>query len=160
MRAKIERGDLVADKITGFTGVVVCLVRWAFSETRAGLRSRALDDSGKPKDIQWFDVSSCVLREKAVVPVQPLIKHSLQMLDFVEDSVTGFEGKIVCFDHWITGCVRAGVQPTGFTRDGIPVEAQTFSVEQLERLAGAEKELKSTGGGPMPGARRPRDPAY
>lgn len=76
-----------------------------------------------------------------------------------QDKITGFTGIVVCMSYWLNGCVRVTIQPEEL-RDGKPVEAHTFDIEQLRcLLPKAEPESGGTGpapGGPsIPPARRP-----
>lgn len=73
---KIECGDLVRDKVTGFQGIVTGVHRWITGCTTATVKPRELKD-GKPIDGQAFDSPRLeVLAKGAVVlestdPVDP-----------------------------------------------------------------------------------------
>jgi hypothetical protein len=54
MSKRIELGDEAKDAITGFTGVVVCDVKFLHGCRRLGLQPRELKD-GKPLDYVTFD---------------------------------------------------------------------------------------------------------
>lgn len=51
---KINLGDEVKCKITGFTGVVFTRSQWLHGCNTYGLKSRELRE-GKPQDLVWFD---------------------------------------------------------------------------------------------------------
>ena len=51
---KPAKGDLVKDKITGFTGVVICVLDYLHGCTRLAVQSTELKD-GLPKESQYFD---------------------------------------------------------------------------------------------------------
>ena len=50
----IELNDVVEDRITGFTGVVIGRTEWLYGCVRFGVQSEELKD-GKPLEHQWFD---------------------------------------------------------------------------------------------------------
>lgn len=47
-----------------------------------------------------------------------------------QDTISGFEGVVVCRSEWLYGCVRLTVQPREM-HDGKPVDTQTFDEPQL-----------------------------
>lgn len=64
---QIELGDVVKDKITGFTGVAVARHKWLHGCERYSVQPRELLE-GKPIDTQVFDAPQLVIVEKAVTP--------------------------------------------------------------------------------------------
>lgn len=77
--------------------------------------------------------------------------------DIAKDTITGFEGTVVCISTWLNGCARLTLQPRKM-RLGKPVESETFDELQLELVAkGTLVPLRETGG-PRPAPKRPRDP--
>jgi hypothetical protein len=69
----------------------------------------------------------------------------------VRDTYTGFEGKVIGFDCFTTGCVRIGVQPYGLDKNtGKAVEPMWVDLERIEIVsAGNENSSKKEGtGGP------------
>ena len=146
----MERGDLVRDKITGFEGIVVIVVNYAFNENRVGLKKQQLDSDGKPPDAQFFDSSMCEIVKERVVDPAPIQPVAFKLLDEVRDSITGYQGKLIAFSLHISGCIRAGVQSDSFTRDtNLPVEEQWFPASQLELVKKTEYEPRKKTGGPM-----------
>lgn len=60
-----DLGDRVKDRVTGFSGIVVCKTRWLQGCDRLGVQPEKLD-SGKPGDIQHFDVTAVDVLKAAV----------------------------------------------------------------------------------------------
>jgi hypothetical protein len=78
---------------------------------------------------------------------------SLEHGDLVKDTITGFQGVVIGRTDWLNGCVRMVVQPKEL-KDGKPIDALTFDVEQLELVAPKVAPNGSRSGGEMPGAVR------
>lgn len=77
---------------------------------------------------------------------------NLKLGDLVRDRVTGFAGIVMCRTDWLNGCIRIGVQPREL-KDGKPIDALTFDVEQLLLVeSGACSLGQRATGGPMPDA--------
>lgn len=62
----IDLGDVARDKITGFTGVVVCRSKWLHGCERLVLQPRELKD-GKPIESAAFDEPQLELVERAAL---------------------------------------------------------------------------------------------
>ena len=65
--AKIKLGDIVKDRISGFTGIVIARTEWLYGCTGIGVKptkSNKLKDDGTPADIQWFDEPSLTATAK------------------------------------------------------------------------------------------------
>lgn len=60
---KIELGDLVKDRITGYTGVVECISEWLNSCRRITVKSQKLKD-GLPCDNHTFDAPQIEIIER------------------------------------------------------------------------------------------------
>lgn len=67
--------------------------------------------------------------------------------DEVKDEITSMKGVVIAETYWLNGCVRLIVQPREL-KDGKPVEAQTFDIEQLILIKKAKPVAKSPTGGP------------
>ena len=67
----IEKGDLVKDKITGFQGVVVCVLDYLHGCFRLAVQSLELKD-GLPKDHQYFDSHQLEVVEKGYYFKEPV----------------------------------------------------------------------------------------
>ena len=70
--------------------------------------------------------------------------------DTVKDEITGFTGVVICKSTWLNGCVRLMVQRTKLDKDGKPVPAESFDVEQLVLVKAAKGPAHAPAGGPMP----------
>jgi hypothetical protein len=79
----------------------------------------------------------------------------LTLGQYARDTITGFEGIIICESKWLHGCKRFTLQPTKLTEKGTPVEPQTFDEPQLELVVKGQTAV-STGdkGGPRPEPQR------
>jgi hypothetical protein len=77
--------------------------------------------------------------------------------DLVKDTITGFTGVVTCKSEWLNGCVRLTVQPVKM-KDGKPVEAITFDVEQLVLVKTAKAKRGLPTGGDRPSVMRASDP--
>jgi hypothetical protein len=53
----IGLGDRVKDPISGFEGIVNCVLTYLNGCIRCGVRPESVDKEGKPKDEQYFDQS-------------------------------------------------------------------------------------------------------
>ncbi len=73
--------------------------------------------------------------------------------DVAKDKITGLSGVVVGITHWLNGCTRATVQPQEL-KDGKPIEAQWFDVQQLERSKSSDHVPDKTTGGPRPEPKR------
>jgi hypothetical protein len=81
---------------------------------------------------------------------------AIELGDIAKDSITGFEGTVVCWSTWLNGCSRLTLQPRKM-RLGKPVEPETFDELQLVLVAkGNLKALRETGG-PRPEPVRAKD---
>lgn len=77
--------------------------------------------------------------------------------DLVRDTITGFQGIVVCRAEWLNGCVRATVQPKSL-HEGKPVETSSFDVEQLEIVQAESPRAVAATGGDRPTPTRAADP--
>lgn len=69
--------------------------------------------------------------------------------DIARDTITGFEGVVICLSQWLHGCRRATLQPREL-RDGKPVESQSFDEPQLELVQSSVVWTTANTGGPRP----------
>ena len=74
--------------------------------------------------------------------------------DVVRDTITGFEGVVCAKTEWLNGCVRVQVQPKQL-REGKPIEAHTFDIEQLELVKIGGRKSRPTGGDRPSAVQRP-----
>lgn len=66
MMQTIQLGDLVKDKICGFTGIAVARTQWLTGCDRIYVQPRELHE-GKPVEAQWFDETMLDLVEANVI---------------------------------------------------------------------------------------------
>ena len=76
-------------------------------------------------------------------------KDEIVLGDVARDTITKYQGVIVCISSWLNGCVRVTLQATGL-KDGKPFDQYTCDVEQLEVTKRVGKSAHKPGGGPMP----------
>jgi hypothetical protein len=67
--------------------------------------------------------------------------------DTARDTITGFEGVVVCLSQWLHGCRRVTLQPQKL-HEGKPVECQSFDEPQLELLRSSVVPTTALTGGP------------
>jgi len=148
----IELGDTVKDRITGYTGVVTTINSYLYSSPRIGVRSKELHN-GIPVMEQSFDEVELEIVEKQTIKMLITDKPDISFMDLVEDTVTGFKGKVVGIAKFLTGCFRIGVQSEAM-KDGSPVNWQWFPDPQIKVLQKKEQEPVKRLGGPMPTCNR------
>ena len=78
--------------------------------------------------------------------------HGFNLGDEAKDTITGFGGVIVAITTWLNGCVRMTLQPREM-KDGKPIDAITFDVEQLARINAAVAVPGTRSGGPCDDAK-------
>lgn len=50
----------------------------------------------------------------------------------VRDVITGFEGTVISYTQYLTGCDCVGVRPAKLTKEGKPAECSHFDVTQVK----------------------------
>ena len=83
----------------------------------------------------------------------------IKLGDLVKDSITGFEGVVICVAEWLHGCRRMTVQPKAL-KDGRPIESASFDEPQLVLLNQAPPKRKADTGGPRPEPSRQASPLH
>ena len=68
---KFELGDIVMDKITKFSGIVVCVAYWLSTHTSMEVQSPTLGKDGAPLKLQNFNSGQCELITSVKVHAQP-----------------------------------------------------------------------------------------
>lgn len=86
-----------------------------------------------------------------------MTKEEIHLGDVLKDTITGFKGVAIASTNWLNGCVRVTLQPQEL-KDGKPIEAQTFDVEQLEIVKAAKPRATPPKGGDRPTISRAADP--
>lgn len=67
----IKLGDLVRDRLTGFTGIAIGRTDWLYGCSRIGIEPKELDKEGKPREASWFDEQRVEVVERRAVDVSP-----------------------------------------------------------------------------------------
>ena len=62
---KIELGDRVKDKVTGFKGIVTGITSWLNGCRRIGIQPEKLMTTGKPVEAEWFDEQQVLVIKKS-----------------------------------------------------------------------------------------------
>lgn len=78
--AEVQLGDLVRDRLSGFTGIAYGKNEWLNKCVRYSVHPRELKD-GKPIEPQWFDVEQLeVVEPQALVfnKKHPTAVHAMQ----------------------------------------------------------------------------------
>ena len=72
----------------------------------------------------------------------------IKLGDTARDTITGFDGVVVCVSHYLHGCERLSLQRRGLTDEGRPHKWSTFDEPQLELVKDvtAEPSTDDTGG--------------
>lgn len=73
--------------------------------------------------------------------------------DVARDTITGFEGVVVCISQWLHGCRRLTIQPKAL-HEGKPIETQSFDEPQCVLVEAAASPSRIETGGPRPEPRR------
>lgn len=74
----------------------------------------------------------------------------MKLGDLARDTVTGFEGVIICKAEWLNGCIRYTLQPRKLSKDGGVKQAESFDHEQVELVESKVVTPLKPSGGPMP----------
>lgn len=97
---------------------------------------------------------------RGLLALQTHINHNggsmsrIELGDTARDTITGFEGVVVCDAKWLHGCRRLTIQPRQL-HEGKPVDMQTFDEPQLLLVRGVRPEASTVdGGGPRPEPQR------
>jgi hypothetical protein len=145
----IAIGDIAKDIVTGFRGAVIAEYNTQFNVRRLALASQKLNKEGLPLESQWFDETILTLVKPDVVPSVPPVYNPFDYLDEVEDTITGFKGKVVGDIRYINGCVKLSLLPMEM-KDGLPQDAVDFSVQRLTLVKKTESPVvPARTGGPM-----------
>ena len=144
-------GCIAKDEITGFWGVIIAHEISVFNSDRYCVQPRELASDGKIKDAKWFDELRLIVTDPTVVVnVVPTGEFPYNMWDEVKDKMSPFKGIVVGKIAYITGCLRATVQPDTM-KDGQPIEPLCYPIDQLHLIKSAKKldEPEKHPGGPM-----------
>jgi len=59
-------------------------------------------------------------------------KTKVELGDVVRDTISGFEGVVVCVSYWLNGCIRVQVEPRKLNDKGEMIGAAAFDIQQVE----------------------------
>ncbi len=76
------------------------------------------------------------------------MSKGIKLGDTARDTITGFEGVVVCISDYLHGCRRFSLAPRHL-HDGKPLEWQSFDEPQVVAIP-FPAEPGSGGGGPRP----------
>lgn len=82
----------------------------------------------------------------------------MKLGDKARDTVTGFAGTITAEHKYLNGCRRFTLTANTL-KDGVPIEPQTFDVEQMEFVDSAAPRTVAPKGGPHSDPARPAVPS-
>lgn len=83
------------------------------------------------------------------------MSEKLNLGDVAKDTISGYEGVVVCVATWLHGCRRITIQPLKLNKDGAPHDGFTFDEPQLKLIKRAKvPKGDDTTGGPRPEPRR------
>ena len=135
IEGKIEKGDLVEDRITGLRGVVAGVTRCIYRCDRISVRPLGSKD-GKPFDMFVDDPPGLKLIKKReiVEAVGNKPDNGCGLGDLVKDKISGMEGVIVSITDWLFDSLVACIQPVKLTGDGKMPESSGVSLHQLTVL--------------------------
>jgi hypothetical protein len=90
-----------------------------------------------------------------------MVRNGTKNGNVVRDTISGYEGVVICRSEYLNGCVRLQVQAQRCTEDGKPVESIHVDEEQVivlqdsvEADVFAGREQKTATGGPREATRR------
>ena len=151
-RADVKLGQTVKEKITGFTGVVVCISHHMDGSVMVGVQPRKLEDSGKPAEPYEFDIERI-----AVVDTEDVILNSGGSKEVISlgaqyrDEVTGMVGTATSYCEFIGGCRRVTLCPK-VDKAGKVQDSRMCALEQVTLLdevpAKKTAERRTPTGGP------------
>ncbi len=72
---RVNLGDEVKDKITGFRGVVIGITRWLNGCSRVGIQPRkVIKDKGKIAEAEWTDENQLdIVKRGALKPIDSVV---------------------------------------------------------------------------------------
>ncbi len=63
---RVDLGDRVKDRITGYTGIAHCMTKWLNGCIRFAVQPEQLDKDGKVVDDRYFDEGQLIVIKKGV----------------------------------------------------------------------------------------------
>ena len=145
-RAEFKMESVVKDRITSFTGKIVCITLELGNEWHYGICPLELSKEGKAPDWHWFAETRIeLITEPSANELGriPQYVHKFGLMDTVEDIITGFTGTIISVNDFASGCTTYKlVGKKLHTQNGCPV-TDAFQQERLrlvERAAALEDD--------------------
>lgn len=144
----IDLGDKVKDIVSGFTGVVLSVTKYATGCITYGVSSTKLSVKKTPDD-SWVHLESDRFKviKKQIIKFKyvegttshDILKNSkFDLGDKVKDKVTGFEGIVVGKTVYTTRCIHYAIQPIKLDEKNKPEDWQFFDTVRLELLNAGE----------------------
>lgn len=84
-------------------------------------------------------------------------RPDIKLGDEVRDTISGFQGIVVCISNWLNGCQRITVQPQAL-HEGKSIGSETIDAEQVEVISETPPVKASKTGGPSIAPVRAADP--
>lgn len=117
MRPDIQCGDLVKDRITGFTGIVTAVEFYIHAVAKANVQPQELKD-GKSVEPEVGDFEDFeILEKQKVSPVAVTYKGAIEIGDTAKDRITGYKGIVIEKRISISGCLQFAVRPKNVMKD-------------------------------------------
>ena len=85
------------------------------------------------------------------------MKANIKLGDRARDTISGFEGVVICIANWRNGCQRVSIRPEA-CHEGKPIEMETFDAEDLVLVSDEAVSRPSLVGGPSIAPTRNPDP--
>ena len=83
-------------------------------------------------------------------------ENTVHVGDIAKDSITGFQGVVICESKWLHGCRRITIQPEALDKDGKVKDHASFDEPQLVLVRSAKHPTTARTGGPRPEPMRGR----
>ena len=137
--------DKLKDVVTGYEGVVTCVVHDLGSICRYGLQAAIKDD--KIPEVFSFDEAKLELVEEGKNRRPATEVYAYGFKDIVSDTLTGIEGMVVSRSEFLNGCLRYGVQ-IQYKPKSNKIPPLHYAYEQSLKLVtkSTAPEVKKTGG--------------
>ncbi len=162
-KPKIQFGDIVKDRITGLTGVVIGITTYLYNCDRASVQPRVKPGTDADKIPDTFDVDTYQLEvtdEPRIEFEQAMFEEvcSVSLGDLVEDKLTGAEGIVLGIIRWIHNGPTLIVQPEKLSKDDTIQKTIVFHHKRAKVLKPQKMKVeaevpvvsgKKESGGPM-----------
>lgn len=82
----------------------------------------------------------------------------IKLGDKAKDTISGFTGTVTSHHKYLNGCERLSITPNEL-KDGKPIDAHTFDIEQVELVQADQHPVGRPSGGPENEPSRPSAPS-